>query len=77
MIHDSLNRQPTGALLRLSGWLFLALVARLVALPIVVVAILADRLVSCVDTRITRRPAPPSPPRWAAANTRTHRTATV
>lgn len=78
MIHDALNRHGTGALLRLAGLVMLALLARLVAVPLVVAAVLADRLVSCVDSRLTTpRPSPPSPPRWAAANTRTRHTATV
>lgn len=75
--YELLAQLRTRAVLRVAGLVWLALALRLIALPLAVVALLAHRLVVAVDTAITTHPAPPSPPRWAAANTRTRTHATV
>ena len=75
--YDLLARYSTGAALRIAVLLLIGLLLRLVALPLAVAALLTGRLVIAVDSAATPRPAPPSPPRWAAANTRTGRAATI
>lgn len=76
-VYDALNRYPTRTVLRVAGLLMVALLLRLVAVPLAVVALLTGRLVAVVDAALTPRPTPPAPPRWAATNTRTHAYATT
>lgn len=75
--YDVLSQLTTRAALRVTGLVMVALALRLVVVPVALAAVLIHRLVVVVDTAITTRPAPPAPPRWAAANTRTRHTATV
>lgn len=83
-LYALLARHSTRTAVAVAGLVFLALLARLVALPLALAALLTGRLVSAVDTALDTalRPAatatpPPSAPRWEAANTRTGQTATV
>jgi hypothetical protein len=77
-IHDALSRYPTGLALKVAVLVYLALLLRLVAVPLAVAALLTGRLVAFVDAKLTPRPpANPMPPRWAAANTRTRAYTTV
>lgn len=75
--YEALAGYRTRTALRVALLVYLGLLLRLVALPLAVAALLCARLVAVVDTAATPRPAPPSPPRWAAANTRTRYATTV
>jgi hypothetical protein len=75
--YDVLSKYSTGVALRIAGLVMVALLLRLVAVPLAVAALLTGRLVACVDSAVMPAPRPPSPPRWAAANTRTRTYATV
>jgi hypothetical protein len=82
-LYDLLARHSTHTATAVAGPLFLALLARLVALPVALAALLTGRLVAAADAALTRlsRPVPaaanPPAPRWEAANTRTRQAATV
>jgi hypothetical protein len=76
-VYDVLAKHPTGAALRLTTVVMVALLLRLIAVPLALAALLTGRLVAHVDSLAMPAPRPPSPPRWAAANTRTRTYATV
>ena len=76
-VYEVLAQLKTGAALRVAGLVMVALVLRLVAVPLAVAALLMARLVAAVDSAATPRSTPPYPPRWAAANTRTRYATTV
>jgi hypothetical protein len=73
--YEALAAYRTRTALRIALLVYLGLLLRLVSLPLAVAALLCARLVAVVDPAAT--PAPPSPPRWVAANTRTRTYATV
>lgn len=75
--YEALAAYRTRTALRIALLVYLGLLLRLVSLPLAVAALLCARLVAVVDAVATPRPAPPSPPRWVAANTRTRTYATV
>ena len=75
--YDVLASYRTPVALRIALLVYLGLLLRLVALPLAVTALLCARLVAVVDSAATPRPAQASPPRWAAANTRTRTYTTV
>jgi hypothetical protein len=82
-LYDLLARHSTRLACAVAGLVLLGLLARLLALPLALAALLTGRLVAAADAALTRlsRPVPattnPPAPRWEAANTRTRQAATV